>query len=493
LLDVNKTSQGQSRITTTDGSFTVLTDEIIECTTSNDVSYSFLTEPTINPNADYENLVLYKKGDEPFKFYLYSYETIFINGVMEHYFISRLQIDGDNYGLESLGQQLATKLIMDDEGCLWRIEMENGDLVLQLLSCAGNSVGSGGPGGLGSILNNSNEAQPSASDYCGDWNQVQGTIDGKCVFTKGCIDSSGTGYSYSQIGPCNNDETDGNNEGNNNEGNNNEGNNNEGNGEVGTGESGSTGSGPGPGNPTPPSELEEGETVGINTPLPYNQQINLCFSSAGILFNTDDLTRAQQKALAIYLSTDTNCSDPQALAIAHEAAQAMDDGGNVDFNDIIYVLENEQDYTGWMSDDEKNLFDTLTRTEQLLYLTSAKQARDKTDDLYLTFCEKYNGKGDAFRHAYWNALSSSRIGVGLTNLLTTRHENQPPDYPYHWKENEMDLFNNQVGRDIVTNGSTNILQDVIQALTNGDLRYLSNQDSVECEATFNSQLIPTNL
>ncbi|MCX7551701.1 hypothetical protein [Xanthomarina sp. F2636L] len=56
-----------------------------------------------------------------------------------------------------------------------------------------------------------------------------------------------------------------------------------------------------------------------------------------------------------------------------------------------------------------------------------------------------------------------------------------------------DILHNQIGGDIVVNGSTNILQDVIQALTNGDLKYLNNQDPIECKATFNSQLIPTNL
>src|SRR5690606_8120661 len=99
------------------------------------------------------------------------------------------------------------------------------------------------------------------------------------------------------------------------------------------------------------------------------------------------------------------------------------------------------------------------------------------NELFLTPCERYNGKGDAFRHAYWNALSSQRIGVGLTNLLTTRHENRPPDYAYESKEVEMDLFNNQVGQDIVYNGMTNLLlmQEAIQdALDNGELKYLNN-------------------
>jgi len=227
--------------------------------------------------------------------------------------------------------------------------------------------------------------------------------------------------------------------------------------------------------------------------IPYEQDLIDCL-------NTDDFTILewinnpdnfnQMRDASSLCSADATNQD-----FISEAIEAILEHDDVDFNDIIYVLENEQDYTNWMSDDEKNLFDTLTRTEQLLYLASAKQAKDETEDIYITFCELYNGKGDAFRHAYWNALSSSRIGVGLTNLLTTRHENQPATYPYNSKVNEMDLFNNQIGRDLITNGSTDILQDVIITLNNGDLRYLSDLSNVighECEATFNSQLIPTN-
>jgi len=62
-------------------------------------------------------------------------------------------------------------------------------------------------------------------------------------------------------------------------------------------------------------------------------------------------------------------------------------------------------------------------------------------------------------------------------------------------ENEMDLFNNQVGREIVNQGSNDILQSVLSALNNGELRYISNQSIIfgqECLATFYSQLIPTN-
>ena len=62
---------------------------------------------------------------------------------------------------------------------------------------------------------------------------------------------------------------------------------------------------------------------------------------------------------------------------------------------------------------------------------------------------------------------------------------------YYYVENDMDLFNNQVGRDIVSNGSTDILQDVLDGLGNGDLRYINNQNS-DCQATYSSQIIQTN-
>lgn len=63
----------------------------------------------------------------------------------------------------------------------------------------------------------------------------------------------------------------------------------------------------------------------------------------------------------------------------------------------------------------------------------------------------------------------------------------------------MDLFNNEIGRNIVFNGFTNLLlmhHEVLNALNDGDLGYLTNQNQnvgqEYCRATFSSQLIPTN-
>lgn len=77
------------------------------------------------------------------------------------------------------------------------------------------------------------------------------------------------------------------------------------------------------------------------------------------------------------------------------------------------------------------------------------------------------------RHAFWNALCTVRLGDALTKELTTAHESDPldPNYIYHYKESEMDLFNNEQGRQIAY-GSGKLYQLIENALSNGELKYL---------------------
>lgn len=59
--------------------------------------------------------------------------------------------------------------------------------------------------------------------------------------------------------------------------------------------------------------------------------------------------------------------------------------------------------------------------------------------------ELHNGRGDAFRHCYWNAPMARHEGQELAKEFATAHEEsagQPPE------EKAMDLHNNEVGRDI---------------------------------------------
>jgi hypothetical protein len=57
----------------------------------------------------------------------------------------------------------------------------------------------------------------------------------------------------------------------------------------------------------------------------------------------------------------------------------------------------------------------------------------------------HNGKGDAFRHCYWNARMAIDFGKGTAKGFADRHE-QNPNQPAI--EKKMDLFNNDVGRTV---------------------------------------------
>ncbi|MCE7055889.1 hypothetical protein LZF95_14505 [Algoriphagus sp. AGSA1] len=100
-----------------------------------------------------------------------------------------------------------------------------------------------------------------------------------------------------------------------------------------------------------------------------------------------------------------------------------------------------------------------------------------------------NDCSDAFRHAYWNALNTKRIGIASAALFGTAHECQRPTANL---ETAMDYYNNDVGRTIALNNpnaSDNLLADyVLQSLHNGELKIISHLDSNGL-ATSNSDTI----
>ncbi|MBS9524741.1 hypothetical protein KI659_12045 [Litoribacter alkaliphilus] len=81
----------------------------------------------------------------------------------------------------------------------------------------------------------------------------------------------------------------------------------------------------------------------------------------------------------------------------------------------------------------------------------------------------HNDCGDAFRHAYWNALNViSTNNVPLSKQFADAHECDTPSN--REMEKIMDLHNNQVGRDIgLLANNTNVANLVLQALYRGDL------------------------
>ncbi|MFV8521299.1 hypothetical protein ABEX39_21455 [Bacillus albus] len=92
-----------------------------------------------------------------------------------------------------------------------------------------------------------------------------------------------------------------------------------------------------------------------------------------------------------------------------------------------------------------------------------------------------NGKGDAFRHAYWNALMCKSIGCSNAKIVADNHER------YNMTEkklHDMDYYNNQKGRDMynwrVANGYSLLEQamadNLRQDIRNGLLKYIKQPE-----------------
>lgn len=78
---------------------------------------------------------------------------------------------------------------------------------------------------------------------------------------------------------------------------------------------------------------------------------------------------------------------------------------DLEINDLANVWFNQYDnFRSQMSVTERAIFDNLFITRRLSYMAAAKKAFDKANELYPNSI--YNGKGDAYRHALWNALTS---------------------------------------------------------------------------------------
>lgn len=203
-------------------------------------------------------------------------------------------------------------------------------------------------------------------------------------------------------------------------------------------------------------------------------------------------------SLANYLNNNNNQATANFInwAISFFVENSDSNGISlINWEEMNLFISTQQNYRDEMSISEKQIFDNLNYGQQMNYLMSAFQALNASQNIYGTQnCSLLNGKGDAFRHTYWNALCRRRLGLAITNQLTTAHEDKPFTYSNQYKEKEMDLYNNSIGMNLVYNQWATIytIQDDIKTkLNNGDLKYINNLDS-NCKATNNSILIQTN-
>jgi anti-sigma28 factor (negative regulator of flagellin synthesis) len=83
----------------------------------------------------------------------------------------------------------------------------------------------------------------------------------------------------------------------------------------------------------------------------------------------------------------------------------------------------------------------------------------------------HNGKGDAFRHALWNAMNTRDLGKVIAKKYADAHE----DYKGNpTGEKNMDLKNNEIGREIGENNPKasdhELIKIIKERLENGELQ-----------------------
>jgi hypothetical protein len=185
----------------------------------------------------------------------------------------------------------------------------------------------------------------------------------------------------------------------------------------------------------------------------------------------------------------------EAVSFGNEAFDAFMNGGEVDFearlinNPNLHLFLKDR-----MSPNELGLFENLSVIQKAAYLRAAAEAYTYAEIFYPQPVR--NRKGDAVKHTLRNALSTNYIGTSLTKQLTDAHEDIVYDsnYPNHFKETDMDLFNNAKGRELANEYGSFIFQLVEDALDDGELRYLNNLEftGIFWKATNSSQLTPSN-
>ncbi|PZR21233.1 MAG: hypothetical protein DI539_08645 [Flavobacterium psychrophilum] len=148
-----------------------------------------------------------------------------------------------------------------------------------------------------------------------------------------------------------------------------------------------------------------------------------------------------------------------------------------DDNFIEDVLDQgPYDTWGRLSEKEKQLIKGFPREAHIIYKNKAV-AEQATNNRFGNVPQLLNGKPDAFRHAFFNAINTVKLRKYYTEIFATAHESEVSQF--FIKEKQMDLHNNEVGMDFIEfdhpnmTNTTEINNGIYQLLINGELVYLS--------------------
>ncbi|WP_051959923.1 DUF6973 domain-containing protein [Sphingobacterium sp. ML3W] len=165
-----------------------------------------------------------------------------------------------------------------------------------------------------------------------------------------------------------------------------------------------------------------------------------------------------------------------------------DDLNSLSITEMVEFANLELEYRSRMGTEELAIYEKMSTKNKFAYLTNAKQA-EQTAKAKFSSSTLYNGKGDAFRHAYFHALNSITIGSELSKKLGDAHEIGAPSL-----EKEMDLYNNALGRSYLQNSHVgeSPQEFISRSITGGDLKYLSPLGLNGVVIPNVTKLIPTN-
>ena len=109
----------------------------------------------------------------------------------------------------------------------------------------------------------------------------------------------------------------------------------------------------------------------------------------------------------------------------------------------------------------------------VLVLSNAQAAITMTSQHWKNTHEYHNDNADAFRHTLWNAYNAHDCGVSYAKQFADAHEK---DNPNDALENQMDLFNNALGRTIGSRSYSGNSSQVLKAVKNGEARRFVGSD-----------------
>ena len=225
--------------------------------------------------------------------------------------------------------------------------------------------------------------------------------------------------------------------------------------------------------------------------------------SSPILANTNAMETSKVEGV-IKTTIETNREENQSIIIERGGVLTEDDfceiyniyetnlskGIELTDNEILTLLvkkindkENQPstyDYNilGKNATKEELLLVAKYPTQSVKIFNNSSTASNTASSLYKAET-LYLGNGDAFRHAYWNALNLKSVGADITKAFANAHESETPE----GNDKTMDLRNNTVGRNIgrIYSNSSNatIKNKVIEAVNQGRLYRLYNNNIKE--------------